>query len=144
MTVLDFEGEIAYMEQLGRTKNPKYRLYSFVNMYLSGIQKGIQTAHMLQEMNLKWAHNAKLLNWAYTEKTIIVLEGGKSAMLEYLKKTFTQSEFPHASFSEDEESLNNALTCVGILLPHDGTDICGDVIPGQIACMVRQGKLACN
>lgn len=93
------------------------RLYAFVNMYLSGIQKGIQTSHMLQEMNLKYGTHTELKKWAEWHKTVIVLEGGNCANLNVLLELFRESAFLTADFREDTESLNGAITCVGILLP---------------------------
>lgn len=115
----------------------EYRLYSFTNYYLSSLQKGLQTAHLVEELNLKYTlagvnawrsmsnnfkatHNV-LQNWGKYNKTIIILNGGNSARLLDIYKFFLEYDaslsLPFAKFNEDEQSLNNALTCVGIVVP---------------------------
>lgn len=95
------------------------RLYSFVNYYLSGIQKGIQTAHMVAEMGFHYPFNSAFGEWARNHKTIIVLDGGNNFALNNLwnKLVGFDSSWPIAKFVEDKESLNGATTAVGILLP---------------------------
>jgi len=121
------------------------RAYFFVNSWLSGIQKGIQVAHCVAEMAdsamvvESWAHdkaareaNPERINahdiycdWI-NDKTIIVLEGGSHKDLKEIAgffEPFAQvsgaliNPYPWKSFSEDEESLGGAMTCVGIIVP---------------------------
>lgn len=122
------------------------RAYFFVNSALSGIQKGLQVAHCVAEINEKyrkkgiWPCNlvcpdqkdARCWNtyndWATDHKTIIVLEGGFHDDLKKICELFLHgvggkrpganpSDFPWAHFSEDEETMNGMMTCVGIILP---------------------------
>lgn len=71
-----------------------FRLYTFINFYLSSIQQGIQSAHIVSELFTKYpqgkTHNITinghaianahfaLQQWATEDKTIIVLNGGTS------------------------------------------------------------------
>jgi hypothetical protein len=94
------------------------RLYTFTNFYLSSIQQGIQTAHVVSELSIK-AHPL-YTEWAKDHKTIIVLNGGNSKSLQdvYSKLTrLVETKYPIAKFNEDEQSLNEAFTCVGIVVP---------------------------
>lgn len=103
------------------------RLYTFVNFYISSIQQGIQTAHVVHELFNKYGmreiqyHDAflQLHNWARNHKTIIVLNGGIDASLndlfEFMKDP--NNGYPFACFREDEQSLGGILTAVGIVLP---------------------------
>ena len=107
------------------------RLYSFTNMYTNGIHAGIQTAHMLHEMfryydtTSPWKRRCRdtLNAWADGHKTIIVLNGGNVASLESTHHELLRLTkggnlpYPVAKFHEDRESLNCALTCVGIVVP---------------------------
>ena len=101
------------------------RLYSFVNYYLSQLQAGLQTAHCVSEMsvahNMKSAERSAYTSWAIYDKTIIICNGGNSAMLEDLHLRLVdfaaRFELPLTKFYEDEQSLNNALTSVAILVP---------------------------
>lgn len=101
------------------------RAYFFGNYYLSQIQQGIQAAHVVGELFSKYSSPSvdasmmvPLYNWADTEKTIILLNGGNSARLQQHLEFFqTGNAYPFAHFNEDQVSLNNALTCVGIVLP---------------------------
>lgn len=119
------------------------RLYSFTNSYLSPIQKGIQTAHIVSEMSSVASNLSDILSdigmnadagdyfdWAKEHKTIIVLNGGNSKSLREIKarlidfNTFIHKFMPEyfvdffiEDFHEDGDSLDGALTAVGIILP---------------------------
>lgn len=115
----------------------EYRLYSFSNYYLSSLQKGLQTAHLVEELNLKYTLTGAigwrslsndfktmyniLQEWGKYHKTIIILNGGNSENLQSIYDNLlqlgNQLSLPVAKFNEDEKSLNNALTCVGIVVP---------------------------
>ncbi len=100
------------------------RLYSFVNTYLSPLQHGLQTAHCVADMFVKYrfissSASYQLNVWAEDHKTIIILNGGNQANLFELLDFIYEgnNNFPFEEFSEDEQSLNNCLTCVSIILP---------------------------
>ena len=101
------------------------RLYTFTNMYLSQIQRGIQSAHVASDLLVKYSvHNGiekrnTLFDWAGNHKTMIVLNGGYSSTLHVLIDLFDDPRNPHpfAAFYESEDALAGALTCVGIVLP---------------------------
>lgn len=116
-----------------------YRFYSFTNMYLSPMQKGIQTAHAVSEMSAKYLskieefagkdfrneHSAFTV-WAELDKTVIVLNGGYSSNLRSIYKTCKKfckelrnggAGLPVVRFYESDDALDNALTAVGIILP---------------------------
>lgn len=98
------------------------RAYFFGNMYLSSIQQGIQTAHVVHELFMK-PHNEEgnmyLFEWATNHKTMILLNAGYSEEIRRLVEFFDTPEnpFPWASFSEGQDALDGALTCVGIVIP---------------------------
>jgi hypothetical protein len=94
------------------------RAYFFTNMYLSSIQHGIQSLHCLQEINTKYQNESSILtDWAENHKTVIVLNGGPSEKLHAIKHLFEDDNntYPWGYFIEP--SIDNALTCVGIILP---------------------------
>jgi len=95
-----------------------YRLYSFTNYYLSSIQKGIQTAHVIADM-LVYHETLDLIDWVNFYKTIIVLNGGNSAALEDIASMLIKPEnrFAWGIFREDFDSLAGATTAVGVLVP---------------------------
>ena len=101
------------------------RLYTFCNFYLSSIQQGIQTAHIVSELSIQ-ENNTDYVDWATNHKTIIVLNGGNAQSLEQLYdrllKEFS-AEFQVAYFREDAQSLNGAITAVGILVPESVYEI---------------------
>ena len=104
------------------------RLYTFINCYLSQIQQGIQTAHILGEL-VKNAelriHKEDINSFLEHHKTIIVCNGGNNASIRELVEFFSdeQNPYPFATFHEDGDSLDGALTGVGILLPHQIYDV---------------------
>ena len=92
------------------------RLYTFTNMYLSQIQKGIQTAHIVGELAKN--NNNDFKEWASDHKTIIVLNGGYSSAISELQQEFSaKCAYSSACFWESEEALGGALTAFGIILP---------------------------
>lgn len=111
------------------------RFYTFTNMYLSSLQVGLQSAHCLAEMFVKYPdledsnwgkdHTADqqkyemLDNWAANHKTMILLNGGYSNNLREIFHLLSQeaNPYPFANFHESSEALDGALTCVGIILP---------------------------
>lgn len=102
----------------------KTRLYSIVNQYISGTHAGIQTAHAMHEMFIKHppqgSRNADELvwQWAVSDKTIIVLDGGYQSNLERIFELMQGCRsLPSAKFHEEQAALNGALTAVCIVLP---------------------------
>jgi hypothetical protein len=105
------------------------RLYTFINFYLSSIQQGIQSGHVLGDMFVKYKYNfdksSLIYNWAEFHKTMIVLNGGPSIgikeILEFLDAEADDFSFiaPYAPFYEDDISLEGIMTGVGIILPEE-------------------------
>jgi hypothetical protein len=103
------------------------RLYAYTNMYTEGIHAGIQTAHVIGELNAKYQednHSEEwmvLLDWQMNHKTIYVYNGGLADMLwsryKALREFANKFGLPIARFYESKEALNGALTCVGIVVP---------------------------
>ena len=103
-----------------------YRLYSFVNFYLSSIQQGVQTAHLVSELFAETTDKKKLKvlkDWAKNDKTIIILNGGANAdiletfdKLTLINDTLSWSA-PIGRFKEDKDSLGGLTTCCGIVVP---------------------------
>lgn len=104
------------------------RCYHINNFYLAGIHAGIQSAHAQHEMAIKYLDDysgassqakADYLSWAKLHKTIIVLNGGMQSDLQSFKELLENSDNPYAwsAFHESEESLNGALTNLGLVLP---------------------------
>jgi hypothetical protein len=91
------------------------RLYTFCNYYLSSIQQGIQTAHVVAELAMQ--DGSMFEEWAKYHKTIIVLNGGNNASLIETYEYLVGQLYPVAAFYEDRDSLNRTMTCVGVLLP---------------------------
>lgn len=114
------------------------RFYAFCNYYLSSLQQGLQAAHVLTEMSLKarlkggqYCHQYD--NWASDHKTIILLNGGNDKDLRELLTFFNMSNpYLYGSFCEDQQSLNGAMTCVGIILPENIYETVAAIRRGQL------------
>lgn len=93
------------------------RLYSFVNSYLSPLQHGLQTAHLVAELSRD--QNQLFQDWASQHKTIIILNGGNQISLidlfTLLDMMPPYSDLHYGAFREDFVSLNGCLTCVGFV-----------------------------
>lgn len=100
-----------------------YRLYTFVaNHYLSPLQCGLQTAHVVGELSSQTSNSPYTL-WAERDKTIIICAAGNHAGV---METFTKLRnlsyplhflAPTAIFHEDEQSMNGMATACGIIVP---------------------------
>ena len=99
------------------------RGYFLTNMYLSPIQHGIQSAHCLQEINNKYqnrpADHIQLLDWATNHKTMYVLNGGTSDQMKQILELFKWESNPYPWAYFNEPSIDDALTCVGIIIPEE-------------------------
>lgn len=96
-----------------------FRLYTFVaNHYLSPLQCGLQTAHVVSELSrghaLSSAREA-YAEWADRDKTIIICAGGNhQGVLECHAELVRTADgalgMPVALFCEDEQSMNGMAT----------------------------------
>ena len=106
------------------------RCYHLANSYLPGIHAGIQSAHTQHEMALKYlggelgndtlkTQHAVYVEWATNHKTVIVLNGGWQSTLQEWVAFLAQTgnPYPWAMFHEELDSLNGALTNVGVVVP---------------------------
>ena len=101
------------------------RLYSFVaNLYLSPLQHGLQTAHVVSELHaqhLDCGTYTEFDTWARMHKTIIICAAINSAGVLNAYRQLEEFErdlgLPAVIFHEDEASLNGAATACGIIVP---------------------------
>lgn len=99
------------------------RLYSFGNMYLQGIQAGIQCQHATTELFVKYLpfeHRCSdiLYDWANNHKTTILLNGVMAKDLEELSNFLDKnSTLPWSYFNESEDALGGVLTNICIIVP---------------------------
>lgn len=100
------------------------RAYFWGNMYLSSIQQGIQSLHCVSEMYCKYRLHPGILeeqlhDWGKSYKTVIVLNAGEMSALETVQVLIEDPENPYAwaVWRESRDSLNEALTSVGVILP---------------------------
>lgn len=102
------------------------RLYTFTNFYLSSIQQGIQPAHAVSDLFVKYddrktTEYGLLSEWARDHKTMICLNGGNAAGLREIWAIVStlgnRLRLPHVKFHEDHQSLDGTMTCIGIILP---------------------------
>lgn len=102
----------------------KTRMYCVVNQYIAGIHAGIQSAHAMSEIFLDYSQRRNkagnlLWDWADRDKTVIVLNGGYQSSLQELcdKLKPLSGTYPWASFCEEQDALNGAMTAVAVVLP---------------------------
>lgn len=101
------------------------RLYAFQNMYLSGVQAGIQTQHSTVQLFVKYQPNMEpdprtelLYEWATNHETTIILNGGDHENLACIYEVLADLDtLPFAAFRE--EGVNNSLTNVCVVVPED-------------------------
>jgi len=102
------------------------RAYFFAHTYLSSLQKGLQAAHCLAEIERRCKDIdigvTHYLPWVHRHKTIIILSGGDCTVLNNLSDRLALSwpkmRIPWSYFNEDA-SLNFAITCVGAIVKEE-------------------------
>jgi len=96
--------------------------------YLSALQAGLQTAHVVGELScidstdeFGRSSNWKFEQWASKDKVIIICNAFNSAGVKEAFERFStfakQFSLPCAIFHEDEQSLNGAATACGVIVP---------------------------
>ncbi len=110
----------------------EYRLYTFVaNHYLSPLQCGLQTAHVVSEIAAKMDKTVIsgdglrttgiFADWCHEDKTIIICGAGNHAGVKdcwaELERINSALCLPAAIFHEDEQSMNGMATACGIVVP---------------------------
>jgi len=112
-----------------------YRLYAFVaNHYLSPLQCGLQTAHVVSELSRfkpNMSQFKHFADWAANDKTIIICGAGNHAGVvachAELKRTGGDAlGLPVALFNEDEQSMNGMATACGVIVPQKYWDTVRD------------------
>lgn len=128
----------------------KMKLYTFTNMYMSDIQKGIQTQHACAELFVKYQQDSQckhnLYDWATNHKTTIVLNGGNAQSLHNLYDRLLPLcdclNYPISVFYEDQQSLNGCITCVAIVVPDSVYNAEIDIDNAVVFDIISQYRLA--
>lgn len=105
----------------------QFRLYTFVaGLYLSDLQKGLQTAHVVSEISRQGGRHGCIPHddysrWADKDKTIIICNAlnhkGVLDCWAELQRLNLALCLPAALFREDEESMNGMATACGVIVP---------------------------
>lgn len=90
------------------------KLYQWQNMYLSGPQTGIQTAHAQVGLVEKWWNHPEVQAWI-KDKTTVLLKGGMHQNLQEIDEFLSMGYLPYYTFRESKEALNGAVTNVCVL-----------------------------
>lgn len=102
----------------------QYKAFLFSHTALKSICSGVQNAHALSEMFVKYKsksiENEILYEWAERHKTIIMRDGGITANLDKIHSILYHlcpaHKIPYASFRESNEYMDGLLTSVGFIL----------------------------
>lgn len=103
-----------------------YRLYSFVaSGYLSPLQCGLQTAHAVGDMSVKYDEDRHAdhayRTWAGEDKVVIICAAFNSRGVQdchaELQRVGEILGLPISIFFEDEDSLNGAATACAVVVP---------------------------
>lgn len=89
------------------------RMYSLVLRQLNPIQKGVQTTHAVVEYANKYASDEEYKQWAETDKTLIVLDGGTYQEMVRIYDTLKELGMKFADFQEPD--LNYLTTSITFL-----------------------------
>lgn len=108
------------------------RMYFFNNHYLGPMQHGIQAAHCLGEVTLRFSDptdpvHAQLRQWLDKHKTMIILNGGYESSLKAIYACLGEISddlvaaghpaLAFAKFHEEQDALAGCLTSVGVIVP---------------------------
>lgn len=97
-------------------KNDVYeqRMYSLVLRQLSPIQKGVQTTHSVVEYANNYGCDKEYRQWAETDKTLIILDGGTFQEMETIYESLKEWGIKFAKFQEPD--LNYLTTAITFLV----------------------------
>ena len=90
------------------------RMYSMVLRQLNPIQKGVQTTHGVVEYANKYASDEEYRQWAKTDKTLIVLDGGTYQEMVRIYDSLKELGMKFADFQEPD--LNYLTTSITFLV----------------------------
>lgn len=110
------------------------RAYFFTTFYLNTISQGIQPAHCIVDMLMRYNQEVPtdpatlMLNqWATNHKTMICLNGGMVADIEEKSRMLAEIGnmlgLPYGHFCEDEVALGGQMTTCGIIVPEHIYDV---------------------
>ena len=89
------------------------RMYSLVLCQLNAIQKGVQTTHGVVEYANKYASDEEYRQWAETDKTLIMLDGGTYQEMVRVYDSLKELGMKFADFQEPD--LNYLTTSITFL-----------------------------
>ena len=89
-------------------------MYGFVPYNISEIQKGIQFGHGVVEYAQKYFNEPNYQEWAESNKTFIILNGGTSATMREKAITLNEERINNAHFIEPD--LNEMMSAVVFLV----------------------------
>jgi len=100
------------------------KAFFFTNMYLSTIQHSVQSMHCLRTIFKKYDYGnsdldkeySKMIHdWDNNYETVIIKNGGPHETMLKIRDLCGQMNLPWGEFREP--SLDNALTCIGVIVP---------------------------
>ena len=89
------------------------RMYSLVLRQLNPIQKGVQTTHAVVEYANKYSSDEEYRQWAETDKTLIMLDGGTYQEMVRIYDSLKELGIKFADFQEPD--LNYLTTSITFL-----------------------------
>ena len=93
------------------------RMYSLVLYQLSGIQAGIQAGHSWVEYGEKCKDKKLYKDWAENHKTVMVMNGGSTIMLNDYKKYLESLDVDCVGFKEPD--LGGLTTAISFIISDD-------------------------
>lgn len=90
------------------------RMCSVALRHLSGIQKGIQSAHAIVDYAQKYGNTPEYKRWAKRDKTLYVLEAHTDSMLDEAYEDLKALKVPVMKFKEPD--MGNITTAITFLL----------------------------
>jgi pyridoxine 5'-phosphate synthase PdxJ len=123
------------------------RMCSVALRHLSGIQKGIQSAHAIVDYSLRYGDTPQYKRWAKKDKTLYVLEAHSTDQLEVAYAELKKLKIPVEKFIEPD--MGNIVTAITFLLDEVvwNTKKYGDTLDSTVIAIRRiknQFSLATN
>ena len=90
-------------------------MYCLAERHLSSIQKAIQSAHAIVEYGQTYGDTPEYKQWADRDKTIVILDGGRSIDLDSIVDQLRCEGWPFETFYEPD--MDNFMTAIAFLVP---------------------------
>jgi hypothetical protein len=116
-----------------------YKLFLFVNSFLSPVHVAVQASHAVAEIMLDDSQTVE--EWALNDRTIILLDGGDCHRMNTIRQIINHCNNKYAYSYFEESSLEEMMTAQAVVLPPKIWHAADMIRHGEDSSDILEGKL---